>query len=43
MASYETVANVVVTKNEETQIGLVIENILTFFDRVILVNDLFTD
>ena len=43
MHSYETVANVVVTKNEETQIGLVIENILTFFDRVILVNDLFTD
>ena len=43
MHSYETVANVVVTKNEETQIGLVIENILTFFDRVILVNDSFTD
>ena len=43
MFNYETVADIVVTNNEKNQIGLVIENILTPVDRVIIVNDSFTD
>ena len=43
MIKNKTVAVVVPTYNEETQIGQVIENMPIFVDRVILVNDSSTD